>query len=72
MLALCAKYVALMGMTPDLAFESSADYRSCVDTLKAHGFVVSLPDDQANSLFGERITNLLRTILDERAEHTGG
>lgn len=72
MLSLCIKYVALMGTTPDPAFESSADYKSCADTLKAHGFVVSLPDDQANSLFSERITNLLRTILEARAEHTGG
>lgn len=72
MLALCTKYVALMGMTPDSEFEGSADYVSCADTLKAHGFVVSLPDDQANALFSERITNLLRTILDARAEHTGG
>ncbi len=72
MLALCTRYVSLMGTTPDPAFESSADFRSCADTLKAHGFVVSLPDDQANSLFSERITNLLRTVLDERAEHTGG
>ena len=72
MLALCTKYVALMGMTPDPEFEGSADYVSCADTLNARGFVVSLPDDQANALFSERITNLLRTILDARAEHMGG
>ena len=72
MLALCTKYVALMGMTPDPEFEGSADYVSCTDTLNARGFVVSLPDDQANALFSERITNLLRTILDARAEHMGG
>lgn len=72
MLALYTKYVTLMGMTPDPEFEYSTDYASCADTLKAHGFVVSLPDDQANALFSERITNLLRTVLNVRAEHTGG
>lgn len=72
LLALCVKYVGLMGITTDPSFEGSSDYLSCVDTLKEHGFVVSLPDDQANALFSERIINLLRAILDAKAEHTGG
>lgn len=72
MLALCTKYVSLMSTTPDPEFELSPVYLSCSDTLKAHGFVIALPDEQANALFSERITNLLRTILDERAEKAGG
>lgn len=72
MLALCEQYVKLMGMTPELSFSESADYTFCADTLKAHGYAISLPDVQANALFSEQITNLLRTILDERAEQTGG
>ena len=58
--------------TPDPTFEGSADYIACADALKAHGFAISPPDIQANALFSEQITNLLRTVLDERAEHTGG
>ena len=72
MLALCERYVKLMGSPVDLAFEGSADYVICADALKAHGYVISPPDIQANALFSEQITNLLRTVLDERAEHTGG
>lgn len=72
MLALCERYVKLMGSPVDLAFEGSADYVTCADALKAHGYVISPPDIQANALFSEQITNLLRTVLDERAEHTGG
>lgn len=72
MLALCERYVKLIGTTPDPAFEGSADYIACADALKAHGFAISPPDIQANALFSEQITNLLRTVLEERAEHTGG
>lgn len=72
MLALCERYVRLIGTTPDPTFEGSADYIACADALKAHGFAISPPDIQANALFSEQITNLLRTVLDERAEHTGG
>ena len=72
MLAYCERYVKLMGTATDVAFEGSANYIACADTLKAHGFVISPPDIQANALFSEQITNLLRTVLDERAEHTGG
>ncbi len=46
-----------------------AEYTAFTDALKAHGFVVSLPDDQANALFSERIVNILRTLLDELAGH---
>lgn len=72
MLALCEQYVNLMGMTPELSFSESSDYRICAEFLKAHGYTISLPDEQANALFSERIINLLRTILDKRAEQTGG
>ena len=72
MLAYCERYVKLMGTAIDLAFEGSANYIACADTLKAHGFVISPPDIQANALFSEQITNLLRTIRDERAEQAGG
>ena len=72
MLALCERYVKLIRTTPDPAFEGSADYIACADALKKHGFVISPPDIQANALFGEQITNLLREVLDKRAEHTGG
>lgn len=72
MLALCERYVKLIGTIPDPTFEGSADYIACADALKAHGFAISPPDIQANALFSEQITNLLRTVLDERAEHTGG
>lgn len=71
MLALCERYVRLMSLTPDLHYSTSAEYTACADTLKAHGFEISLPDDQANALFSERIVNLLRTLLDDRAEHSG-
>lgn len=72
MLALCEQYVELMGMTPELSFSESSDYRACTEFLTAHGYTISLPDEQANALFSERIINLLRTILDKRAEQTGG
>ena len=68
MLSLCVRYVNLMSMIPELSFSMSDDYIFCKDTLKAHGFVISLPDEQANALFSERIVNLLRTVLDELAE----
>lgn len=71
MLALCERYVKLMGTPFDLAFAGSADYIQYDDALKAHGYVISPPDVQANALFSEQITNLLRTVLDDRAEHTG-
>ena len=41
MLALCERYVKLIGTTPDTTFEGSADYIACSDALKAHGFVPS-------------------------------
>lgn len=68
MLALCVRYVKLMSTVPDLSFETESLYTFCADTLKSHGFVVSPPDIQANTLFVEQITNLLRTVLNERAE----
>lgn len=72
MLALCERYVRLMGIPIDSAFEGSSDYIACSDFVKSHGYEISTPEVQANALFSERITNLLRTILDERVEHTGG
>lgn len=68
MLSLCGKYVDLMSRIPDPPFAQSNEYKYCNDTLKAHGFVISLPDEQANALFSERIVGLLRTVLDELAE----
>lgn len=72
MLALCERYVKLMGTAVDLAFDGSADYIVCADALKAHGYVISPPDIQANALFSEQIINLLRTVLDERAKRIEG
>lgn len=69
MLALCVQYVNLMSTVSELPFAHSDDYKFCSDMLKSHGFVISLPDDQANALFSERITNLLREILNQMAEH---
>ena len=68
MLALCVQYVNLMSTVSEYSFSNSDDYKFCFDMLKAHGFVISLPDDQANALFSERIINLLREILDKMAE----
>lgn len=72
MLALCERYVRLMGTTVDQDFRYSSDYTFYDDALKPHGYVISPPDIQANALFSEQIVNLLRTVLDERAKHTGG
>lgn len=71
MLALCERYVRLIGTSVDQSFAYSADYIACADALKPHGYVISPPDIQANALFSEQITNLLRTVLDEKAKHTG-
>ena len=69
LLAWCARYVTLMSITPDVSFSESAAYTACADTLKAHGFTISSSDDQAGALFSERIVNMLRTLLNERAEY---
>lgn len=71
MLAMCEKYVKLMGTVVDREFENSADYIACVDTLKAHGYDISTSDIKANTIFSVVITTLLRTLLDERAKRTG-
>ncbi len=68
MLSLCERYVKLMATPTELSFEETSDYKACSDVLKAHGFVVSPPDIQANALFSEQIINLLRTVLDKRAD----
>lgn len=68
LLSLCGQYVKLMATHTELSFEETSDYRACSDVLKEHGFVISPPDVQANALFSERITNLLRSVLDKRAE----
>lgn len=70
MLALCGRYVDLMSTTPDPTFWGDANYISCKDILKEHGYVISLPNDQASALFSGQIINLLRTVLDEKAGHT--
>lgn len=63
-LALCEKYVDLLRMTTSLSYSQSAEYIFHSDELKKHGFVVSMPDEQANALFSERIINILRELLD--------
>lgn len=70
MLALCGRYVDLMSTTPDPTFWGDANYIFCKDTLKEHGYVISMPNDQADALFSGQIINLLRRVLDERAGHT--
>ena len=67
MLALCCQYVNLMKSEPHLRYQTTAEYDAMSKALKQHGFVISLPDEQANALFCERITNLLRTLLDDIA-----
>lgn len=71
MLALCERYVRLMGTTVDQNFRYSSDYTFYDDALKPHGYVISTPDIQANALFNGQIVNLLRTVLDERVQHIG-
>lgn len=67
LLALWERYVTLMRMEPSLSYSQSPEYALCSAELKKHGFVVSIPDDQAQALFSERITNILRTLLDNLA-----
>lgn len=64
LLALLERYVDLMQMEPSLSFSQSSEYAFYSTELKKHGFAVSVPDEQAQALFSERITNILRTLLD--------
>lgn len=68
LLALWERYVSLMRMVPSLSYSQSAEYQLYSTELEKHGFVVSMPDDQAQALFSERITNILRTLLDNLAD----
>lgn len=68
LLALCERYVSLMQMEPSLSFSQSPEYAFYSAELKKHGYAVALPDEQAQALFSERITNILRTLLDNLAD----
>lgn len=67
LLALWEQYVNLMRMEPSLSYSMSPDYKEHSDELKKHGYVVSAPDRQAQALFSEQITNILRSLLDNLA-----
>lgn len=68
LLALWERYVNLLQMEPSLSFSQSPEYLFYSAELKKHGFAVSLPDEQAQALFSERITNILRSLLDNLAD----
>lgn len=68
LLALWERYINLMQMEPSLSFSQSPEYEFYSAELKKQGFAVSLPDEQAQALFSERITNILRTLLDNLAD----
>lgn len=68
----CLRYVRLMSIVPDTSFVMSDDYIVHYDALKAHGFVISPPREQAYAIFSESIVTMLRALLDEMAEHTEG
>ena len=68
MLAKCARYIYLMSMDTSVRYQTTAEYSAISDVLKQHGFVISVPDEQANALFSEEITNRFRMILDKIAE----
>lgn len=72
-LALCETYVNLMraSCAPDMDFACSDDYKEYDFRLKIHGFVISSPEMQANALFS-KITNILRTVLDEKVKQQDG
>lgn len=65
----CCRYVKLMSIEPETSFLGSADYIVHYDALKAHGFVISPPKEQAYAIFSESIVTILRLLLDEMAEH---
>lgn len=68
LLALWGQYVNLMSTTTSLSYSTTPEFTMFRDTLKAHGYTIALPDDQAKALFSERITNLTRSLLDGIAD----
>lgn len=65
LLALLSQYVRLSGTRIALEYSTSAEYTACSDILKSHGYVISTPYEQADTLYHERITNILRNILTD-------
>lgn len=72
LLANLVKYIRLMSTEVDLSYSCSAEYIALNDMAKKHGFEIALPDEQALALFSERITNLMRGILDDIVESKYG
>lgn len=68
LLALWMRYVTLSSATTSLEYSTTAEYSAISNMLKQHGYTVALPDQQAQALFSERITNIMRNILDRLAE----
>lgn len=67
-LSYCFRYITLLSIVPSLEYSGSAEYIAINDHLKKHGYVISLPDEQAELLFSERLINTLRTCLEKEAE----
>ncbi len=67
-LALLMQYVTLSSATTSLEYSTTAEYSAISDVLKQHGYTIALPDQQAQTLFSERITNIMRNILDRLVE----
>ena len=57
-----------MEIIPDLTFSTSSTYKVLADELRKNGYTISLPEDQADKLFSERIVNLLRDLLSEQVK----
>lgn len=69
-LSSCVKYVNLMCTPTDSDFMGSTDYIACLKVVKDHGFVISKPTIQANTIFSEYITPQLRSLLNKMVEDT--
>lgn len=68
LLAKCSKYIKLKGMKTDPAFETSPERDRYADILEPYGLVILTPEEQANALYGEEITTLLRDLLLSQVE----
>lgn len=71
LLTQCVWYVDLKSRKTDNSFWGTPDYDFCNKTLMSHGYAVSTPEVQANSLFSEIIIPKLRALLTEAAQPAG-
>ncbi len=65
MLSQCVSYIRLMNTPTDKTFWQTNEWILCKDFLSEHGFTISTPKDQAQSIFSESIVTFMRQLLGE-------